>query len=267
MAKFINIIYEVYIITSSLFSNSILEILETDRLHRSSLENMIIHYKEMRIYYALNKPEEIGLHGGKFCEHAANLVLWILKKEIHDKPKIEEILQKIDKAQNNSTDDMIRITIPRMIRAAYEMRSKRDSVHVNREIKVNDIDARVLLAICGWILAEFLRAYGTKDIKKAAELIDKISKVDIPLIDDYKDRKLIMSPKFSVPEEVLIHLTNMQVEVDVNDLVKWIPNLKINHLRTVLRQLKEKRFVYYEGDLTKITPLGTEETGRIIKSK
>lgn len=245
--------------------SNIINTIEIDNLHKESVEEMIRHYTDMRFYHTIGKSEEVGLHGGKFCEHAANLVLFVLDEQIIDNPEIEKILQQIDKSQNISIDQMIRVTIPRMIRAAYEIRNKRDTVHVNRKIKVNDVDARAILSICGWILAEFIRAYGTKDIEKASKMIDYVSKVDIPFIDDYKGKKMIMNSKLTVTQEILIHLMSVGIELDVNKLVEWIPDTNLNHIRTVLRQQQRKRTVHYERDLAKITPLGIKEVEEIIK--
>jgi hypothetical protein len=228
------------------------------KLDSELVDNIVRHYKEMRNHYVFGRFEETGLHAGKFCENAANLVLYILTGKIETSPQLGNLLDDIEKAQSSvkNVDDMLRITIPRVLRAAYEIRNKRNTVHENMKIDLNEIDSRCMVSLCSWVLSEFIRIFYTGSMNEATNLIERIIQIDFPFIDDYDGKKLIMSNNLSVPEEVLVHLTNVRVEVDIEELAKWIPNTDINHIRTVLRQLKEKRFVYYEGNIAKITPLG-----------
>ncbi|MBI2583230.1 MAG: hypothetical protein HYW25_01055 [Candidatus Aenigmarchaeota archaeon] len=246
-------------------SIEIVKALHESGLDRQTVENMLSHYRKMRWEYAMADHEAVGMHAGKFCENASNLVLSILTGQMEERPQLGNVLTKIDKAQpNTQVDDMIRVTIPRMLRAVYELRSKRGTVHVNLRMKVNEIDSKLTLDICSWILAEFLRVYHSSDMDIAWKLIDRVSKVQLPFIDEYRGKKLIMNAKLSVPEEVLLHLINAGVEVPVDELIKWIPNADRNHVLTVLRQLHDKRLVHYDEGFAKITPLGATEAGRLI---
>jgi len=230
------------------------------KLDKELIDNIVRYYNEMRNYYALGKFEETGLHAGKFCENTANLICYILTGKVEKNPQLGNLLDEIEKVQSSvkNVDDVLRITIPRVLRAAYEMRNKRNTVHENMEIDLNEIDSRCMVSLCSWILSEFVRIFYTGNMSEATSLIERIIQIDFPMIDDYEGKKLIMSNNLSVPEEVILHLTNIGIEIDVEELTKWIPDSDVNHIRTVLRQLREKRLVYYEGNITKITPLGAE---------
>ncbi|MEM2974739.1 MAG: hypothetical protein QW112_03920 [Candidatus Micrarchaeia archaeon] len=247
-------------------SAEIIKTLSESGLDKQTVENMLSHYAKMRWEYVMADHEAVGMHAGKFCEHAANLVLKILTGQLKERPRLDVVLSLIDKAQGNaSVDEMIRVTMPRMLRAVYELRNKRGAVHANLALKVNKIDAHVALNICSWVLAELVRIYYTGEMEASWKLIDKISRIDLPFIDEYRGRKLIMSLKLSVAEEILLHLTNVGVEIPVDALVTWIPGVDRNHVLTSLRQLRDKRMVWYEGEATKITPLGAIEAERIVK--
>lgn len=211
-------------------------------LHKDSVERMINHYKDMRFYLSAGKFEEAGLHVGKFCENVGNLILSILGQEIELRPELGKILDKIEEVNNiPNVDTMVRITIPRVLRAIYDIRSKRDSVHVNLQIPVNHVDSNLSVNMCTWILSELIRVYGSpQNMDTAHDLINSLSETISPYVDEYKGKKLIMSNKLTVPEEIIVHLLNSHGEVLVEDLVKWIPNTNLNHIRTVLRQLQEK---------------------------
>jgi hypothetical protein len=236
-------------------------------LHKDSIERMINHYKNMRFYLSISKFEEVGLHVGKFCENTGNLILNILGQDIELKPELGKILDKIEKVNNiPNVDPMIKITIPRILKAAYDMRSKRDAVHVNLTIPVNHVDSNLAVEMCTWIISELIRVYGSvQDMEIAYNLISSLSETISPYVDTYEGKKLIMSNKLTVPQEILVHLLIARDDVLIEDLVKWIPNTNQNHIRTVLRQLEKKRELHYTDQKSKITPLGAAKAIEIIQ--
>lgn len=235
-------------------------------LHEESVERMVENYAEMRLFYGTGRYEVVGTYVGKFCENSANVVLDILTGDIDESPSVGTVLQEIERNNNDSTvDKMIRITIPRFIRAAYDMRSNRDTVHVNLEVPVNQSDQHVAVSICSWILAELVRIHGDAEAEEARELIETLSYPVSPYIDEYKGRKMIMTEELSVPEEILIHLYNVPGDVYVEDLVNWVPDANdTNHVQTNLRRMQDRREVFYEGDTAKITPIGAEKAEELV---
>lgn len=234
------------------------------------LENMINHYEKMRFEYVNNDYEALGLHGGKFCENAANLILSLLGETPEKNPQLGKILDKIEKIQSQTNDinPMIKITIPRMLRAAYELRSKRNTVHVSDEIDPNRMDGTNLVNLCSWVFAELIRNYYTGDMSKASEIIERITKIDFPFMDEFKGKKIIVAKNLSVAQKALLHLADTRIETPVDEIVEYIPNADRNHILTSLRQLRDNNLIHYDGELAKITvPLGIKEVEKIIKDK
>jgi len=237
-------------------------------LHEQSVKRMLEHYKQMQLYYGSGKFEESGLHIGKFCENVGNIVIKELGGQVHPSPELRNILSDIERLNNNtSVDKMVRITIPRFLRAAYDLRSQRDAVHTNLETPVSHADAHAGVHLCRWILAELVRVYGSaKQIDEAAKLIESLTMQVSPYVDDYEGRRLIMSNKLSVAQEILVHLYNGTTGgLDITLLDQWIPKADMNHIKTCLRQLKDRRLVHYDGKSAKITPLGFKEAEKILK--
>jgi hypothetical protein len=236
-------------------------------LHEQSVKRMLNHYKEMNLCYGSGKFQECGLHMGKFCENVGNIIIKELGGQVHASPQLNNILTEIDNLNNNTTvDKMIRVTIPRFLRAAYDLRSQRDAVHTNLETPVSHADAHAGVNLSRWILAELIRVYGSaKHIDEAAALIESLTRQVSPYIDDYEGRRLIMSNKLSVSQEILVHLYNWPAGgLDVSLLNQWIPKVNMNHIRTSVRQLQYKRLVHYDGQNAKITPLGVKEVENIL---
>ncbi len=236
-------------------------------LDETSVEGMLSHYKEMRFYLGNGKYQEAILHVGKFCENSGNVILGILEQPLEKSPTLGSILTTIESQNNQKIDAMIRLTIPRFLRAAYEMRSRRNGVHTNLELPVNHGDANIAVQMCSWILAELVRVYGApKNLTESRKLIESLAQPLSPFVDEYDGRKLIMSNQLKVTQEILIHLNNSPGgELEIEDLVKWIPNATSNHIKTCLRQMMTKRTVHYTGDKAKITPLGSKAIEEVIK--
>lgn len=248
-------------------TTEIKSILVDSGLHEESVERMLENYAEMRLFFGTGRFEVVGAYVGNFCENAANIVLHILTGDIESSPSLGNILQEIERNNNDpAVDKMLRITIPRFLRAAYDMRSNRDTVHVNLEVPVNQSDQYVSVSICGWILAEFVRIYGDAEADEARELIEGLARPVSPFIDEYNGRRMIMTGDLSVPDEILIHLYNAPGDVHVGDLVEWIPTANDSgHIRTNLRRMQDRREVFYSGDLAKITPIGAEKADDLIE--
>lgn len=255
----------------SMLTNKIKKQLVEAGLDEGSVERMLRHYKDMRFHFGNGKYEEASVHIGKFCENAGNIVLDILGQPIESSPSLGPILNTIEKLEKNQisqdVDLMIKLTIPRFLRAAHDMRSKRDGVHTNLVIPVNHGDSSVAVQICSWVLAEFIRVYGApNNLTEARKLIDSLAQPLSPFFDEYNGIKLIMSNQLKVSQEILVHLNNSPGgELEVENLISWIPNADSNHIKTNLRQMAERRMVHYTRDKAKITPLGVKAIEDVIK--
>src|SRR4030042_553745 len=236
-------------------------------LHEQSVKRMLNHYKEMNLCYGSGKFQEAGLHVGKFCENVGNIIIKELGGQVHTSPQLNNILTEIGNLNNNTTvDKMVRVTIPRFLRAAYDLRNQRDAVHTNLETPVSPADAHAGINLSKWVLAELIRVYGSvKHIDEAAKIIENLTRQVSPYIDDYEGHRLIMSNKLSVSQEILVHLYNWPIgDLDVNLLGQWIPKVNMNHVKTSLRQLQYRRLVHYDTQNAKITPLGVKEVKNIL---
>lgn len=249
-------------------SEEIEEILKDEGLHEETVERLVKSYEKMRLYYGMKKYEDVGSPVGNFCENAANLVLDILGENVKPSQSLGNLLAEIERNDNDSSvEKTVRITIPRFLRATYDMRSNRDTVHVNLEVPVNHADQKAAINMCTWILAELVRAYGDKNMEETAKLIENLASDVSPHIDEFRGRKLITSGELETSEEILIHMYNAPGAVLVEDLAKWVPDADKNLIQTNLRNMEDRREVFYETDSGKITSLGAEKAEELIEDR
>jgi len=107
--------------------------------------------------FELSKWGNASAKGGKFIE-AALKALWVYAGGVVPAGrhfKAGTIMTELEKKVAQA--DTVRLTIPRASRFAYEIASNRGARHDPDEIDTNEMDARVVLALCAWILSEMVR--------------------------------------------------------------------------------------------------------------
>lgn len=115
------------------------------------------HFTQMVEGLELNKWENVSAKGGKFIE-ATLKGLWVYVGEVVPAGKHFKAGAIITGLEGKvGHPDSIRLTIPRAARFAYEIASNRGGRHDADEIDANEMDARVVLAVCAWILSEMVR--------------------------------------------------------------------------------------------------------------
>lgn len=231
-------------------------------LNEESTNRMIEHYQDMRTYLSRNEFVEAGTHVGNFCENVANILLVEMGEPARPHISVGSFVNECINGQiGTDLPDEARLTIPRMMRAAYDIRNSRDSVHVNLEVSVNRADTQTAIRICSWILSELLRLYGNEsEMDEIADLIDELSQPMTPYIDEYRGNRMIQHTGLEVREEILLHLLNEPSEVDADDLVEWIPGASSRQIKGTLSRLKQERKARYDSDrgMARITPRGAE---------
>lgn len=239
------------------------------RLDKENLEKALSEYDKMRIEYSSNDFEAAALHGGKFCEYIGNLLLILFGTTSKDRPELGSILNEIEKLANNQNnqnlDVSIRLTIPRMLRAAYELRSRRNFLHVNNDININLVDSSTLLELCSWILAEIIRLYYTGDMKAAGEIVNSLITNRLPFIDEFHGKKILLAKNISAAQGILVLLAISKIETKVDNICESLPRFERNHILTAMRQLKDKGSIHYDGKIAKITPFGLNESKKVIE--
>lgn len=104
--------------------------------------------------------------------------------------KVDAVINKLGNLPAGSVDDSLRLTIPRACRFVYDIASNRGARHDPQEIDPNEMDARVVVSVASWVLAEALRfsQKGSVDPAEAARLVDGLTQRKYPLIEEVDGR-------------------------------------------------------------------------------
>lgn len=235
-------------------------------LHEESVERLLEHYQDMRFRLGNREYIDAGAHIGNFCENLTNLILAETNQGAQARPSVGNFIDNILNGNYDTSDLVyeIRVTIPRAMRVAYDLRNNRDSVHINLDVPVNHSDTQTAVRLCTWMLIELLRVYGDENhVDEIADLIEELADPVTPYIDSYNGKQRVMHTGLELEQELLV-LLRIGQEVSADKLTENILEADGHRVKSKLGNMKQSRKVHYEEGTAKITPIGAEEAEEII---
>lgn len=208
--------------------------------------------------------EPAELNGGKLSE----VVYSILKGHADGKypTRAKKPRNMLDACRKLETDApaaprSIRIQIPRMLIALYEIRSNRNVGHVGGDVDPNHMDAACVLHMAKWVVAELVRVLHNVDTEAASEIVDSLVERETPLIWEVNGRKRVLEPRLSMRDTTFLLLHQSTGAVAEADLVSWTEHSNPSvYRRDVLRPAHRQRYVEYDEDkrTVQLSPRGIE---------
>jgi len=146
----------------------------------------------------------------------------------------------------------------------YTIRSKRGAVHINKEVSPNYIDCTFVVSSCNWILSELLRLFLTKKQEEVLRIINSISKINIPLVEEINGELVILEQKMTAKEQILILLQQKYPSlIQRSDLKKWVKGKSVRQINRALSDLINESLVFErKGELT-LTAKGISEAEKV----
>ncbi len=237
-------------------------------------------YREIVSNYLEHRWEPSELNGGKFCEIVYSIISGSITGRFPTKPSKPRdmvvacrILETIPINPKRVGDRSLRVLIPRMLSALYEIRNNRGVGHIGGDVDPNFLDATAVYGMASWVLAEIVRIFHAVSIKKAQEIVDMLVERKHPLIWEIEDIniKRILDPKMKKIDQVLVLLHRKPSWVSEADLMKWVEHSNPSVFRTdILIPLHRSRLIEYhkQEHRVQISPLGVQEVEQqILKTR
>ncbi|MHA1250928.1 MAG: hypothetical protein ACTSRP_13125 [Candidatus Helarchaeota archaeon] len=225
------------------------------------VKHLLEHYNELKQQFFLDQYEQSQLNCAKFVEVVMRILEYITKRNytpFNKDVSLKNLARELEQLPKDRFPDSIRIHIPRILRAVYDIRSKRGVAHVG-EINPNLMDATFVVSACDWIMAELIRLYYTDDSNEAQKIIDSIVERKVPIIEEFGDDIKVLDPNLSIPDKVLLILYKKHPNyITTSDLKKWIKNKSPNYINNVLRKLDNEAKIHRRRNENKITRKGIE---------
>lgn len=212
-----------------------------------------------------NRWEPSELNGGKFSE----VVYCVLKGYLEcDYPSRAKKPQNFNVAcgqlaqivtQISYGQESVRLTIPRVLIALYDIRNHRSVGHTGGDIDPNHMDASLVLAMTKWVMAELIRVLHQTDIVSATQAVEVLSERTIPCVWEVDGGKHILDEKMGKQDQILHLLYSTIRPVTDRELAAWAET-RIDNLQRTLRLMHRKKLVHFshKNGVVTLSPLGSD---------
>lgn len=205
--------------------------------------------------------EPAELNGGKFCEIVYTILRGHVDGSFPASPSKPSNMLDACKALEKATGfpRSIRIQIPRMLVALYEIRNNRNVGHVGADVDPNHMDASVVLSMSQWIMAELVRIFHAVSTEQASTIVDSLVERTIPLLWQVGGKTRILNPTLSAKDKALVLAYGVAGEMAVREIAEAIEYANVSQFRSkVLKPLHKTKFIEFntKADTVTLSPLG-----------
>lgn len=238
-------------------------------LDKNITKDLVNSYEKIKTELIKRNYEEVQAKSGKFVENVFRALNFIITKQVLTEIKpngMNEISKKLNNADGLKYAESIRCLIPDIAQSLiYQPRSKLGSVH-QKPINPDFIDAKLTVEASNWIMAEFLRQYATKDVKKVCKLINNIVKEYVPIIQKINN-EIFVDANVPCQEEILIRLHESLNGLTRNELGKEIRYFVASTITASLQKLQKSKSIFLTNDGKYVIANSTRErmSRRIIE--
>jgi hypothetical protein len=212
-------------------------------------DDLLNAYHEIVKNFAERRWEPAELNGGKLCEAAYTIVRGLADGTVPPRSNKPRNMVSACQAMEQETAQprSVRIQIPRMVVALYEIRNNRGVGHAGGDVDPNDMDATAVLYMSKWLLAELVRVLHTLTTAEAAEVVEALIERQVALVWSSGDKKRVLRPGLTWKRNTLLLLLSESGEVSEADLFRWIEHKSLAaYRRDVLRPGHKERLWEYD---------------------
>jgi hypothetical protein len=246
---------------------------ETDLLKNlpTSLRSELLRtYSDILRNFRERRWEPAELDGGKLCE----VIYTVLKGYVDanypsaaSKPK--NMVAACAALENAPTTfpRSVRVQIPRMLVALYEIRNNRSVAHVGGDVDPNHMDAVCVVEMSKWLMCELVRIFHGVSTEEAAAAVDRLVERTLPVVWKVGENLRVLNPEMSMRDKTLVLLYQGRGSVDERELLRWVEhsNGTVFRREVVLLAHKEKLVEYDRVNKTvQISPLGVRYVEEVI---
>lgn len=228
-------------------------------------------FQEIVRNFSERRWEPAELNGGKLCEAAFSVVRGLADNSMPQRASKPPNMVDACRAMERETalPRSVRIQIPRMILALYEVRNNRGVGHAGGDVDPNEMDATAVLYMSKWIVAELVRVLHTVSTEDASAIVEAIIERQSPLIWRSGDIRRVLRTDLTRKQNSLLLMLSEPGGVSEADLVRWLEHPSVaTYRRDVLRPGHKQRLWEYDELEQRVTllPPGVKAAESIVQA-
>lgn len=214
-------------------------------------EELIASLNEIERNFRERRWEPSELNGGKLCEVVYSIVRGHVDGKFPakaSKPRnMVDACKALESADSSQFPRAIRIQIPRVLVALYEVRNNRGVGHVGGDVSPNAMDAAFVLSSSKWLVAELVRIFHEVSTAEAERAVSALIERELPVIWQIGDHRRVLVPGLSMKSKTLLLLYHTADWVAESDLVTWVEHSNASAFRRdVLAKAHKERLLEYD---------------------
>jgi hypothetical protein len=172
-------------------------------------------------------------------------------------PPFDKILPALERVPSACAHDSLRVHIPRALWAVYGVRNRRDVGHIGGDVNPNRADAYFVVALCDWVLSEFIRLTVNCSLVEAQGMVDNLVERKVPIIQDFNRFPKILRSDLAIPDQILALAYRSGANgVAIEDLQRWLKPAKPGPISVAVLRLDRKALLHRDGSRCFITLSG-----------
>lgn len=227
-------------------------------------QELLSAYAEVLRNYRERRWEPSELNGGKLCEVIYSIIRGYVDgalPQASSKPRnMVDACRALEQAPG-SFSRSVRVQIPRMLMALYEVRNNRGVGHVGGDVDPNHMDATCVLAISKWLMAELVRVFHNATVDEATNAVDALVERTVPIVWKTGDNLRVLQPSMTMKKRALLLLYHIGGSTTESDLCRWVEHSSASIFRRdVLVPAHAAKLLEYDrvSRRVEISPLGIE---------
>jgi len=190
------------------------------------------------------------LNGGRFAEAVLRFLEWRQSNgqytPIGNKLKREAILNRV--SNDPCLPEGLRFHVAKCSEILTDIRNKRDVAHLGTVIDVDEMDARLVVRLAAWTLAEIVREESGLSGRQAQALIDRLSAKRIPLVEEVGGDLVVVATHLPARERALVALYRVfPAPTNMNVLRKAVGYQNSTRFRDILHDQARAGIVHMKG--------------------
>jgi hypothetical protein len=172
---------------------------------------LVDEYRDICKAFSEGRWKLAALDAGRFCEVAYTIIHGMITDNYADSPQkpgnFVGACRALEALPPVSTGDRsLRILIPRLLPALYEVRNNRNVGHVGGDVVPNKMDATLVREGATWVIAELIRIAHGVTTSDAQDAVDALVERAHPLVWEVDGVKRVLAPSMRMGDRVLVLL-------------------------------------------------------------
>jgi hypothetical protein len=222
---------------------------------------LIEEFNKLLRNFRESRWEPAELNGGRFSEIVYTILKGHVGASFASAPSKPRNMVDACRALESATGfpRSVRIQIPRVLMALYEIRNNRNVGHVGSDVDPSHMDASVVLAMSQWVMAELVRIFHAVSTEEASLIVDSLIERTIPLLWRVGSKVRILNPQLGAKEKALALLYGETGSLTAREIADAIEYANVSQFRAkVLKPIHKSKLIEFDArtDSVTLSPVG-----------